>query len=89
MPDSPFILYCARHDPARVLELERLSYDVLTRLRAVYGDLDSQVSTYFPRFTKANASDAMQDLLEEFLPKYRKLIGASSDRPTGAPLRSE
>ena len=89
-PDPPYIRYCARHDPARVRALEQLCHDVLERAQAVASKLDSAVGNLSPLLTKTIAADAMQDLLEEFAPQYRKLMNLGSPLPSSqSPLPTE
>ena len=77
--------FCARHDPVRVKALEQLGHDILTHAQAVYGTLDSTTGVFLPAYTKMSAEDAMQDLLEEFLPQFNKLMAYDRPLPTGGP----
>jgi len=79
----PYVRFCARHDPARVRALEQWCHDILTRAQEVYGKLDSAAGNLVPLLTKASAADAMQDLLEEFMPQFRKLMAYGAPLPNG------
>jgi hypothetical protein len=88
----PYVHFCARHDPVRIEALERLCHDILARAKAVADKMDSSVGVFFPRAVNVSASDAMDDLLDEFAPRFRKpmtvgppnLGGGST--PPGGPL---
>jgi hypothetical protein len=70
----PYIRYCARHDPDRVKRLEALCNDILTRAQGVAGKLDGTAGSLFPRYAQVSAGDAMEDLLEEFTPRFQRLM---------------
>lgn len=84
----PYLRFCARHDPGRVKALEQLCYDILERAQAVFGKLDGAAGNFMPLLTKTSAADAMQDLLEEFVPRYRKLMSLGSPLPSGETAHS-
>lgn len=92
-PTPPYIRFCGRHDPARVQALENLCYAILTRAKEVGDKLDSATGTFLPRIANISASDAMDDLVEEFAPQLRKLMavgplpsrGSGNHIPTGVP----
>ena len=79
----PYVRFCARHDPARVKALEQLCHDFLTRAREVYDKLDSPAGPLFPGYSRISAADTMQDLLEEFVPQFQKLMAYRSPLPSG------
>lgn len=78
----PYVRFCARHDPVRVKALEQLCHDILERAQAVFGKLDGAAGNFMPLYAKISAADEMQDLLEEFVPRYRKLLTLSSPLPS-------
>ena len=79
----PYVRFCARHDPARVKALEQLSHDILAKAQEVYGKLDSSSGVFLPQYTRISAADEMQDLLEEFVPQFQKLMAYRSPLPSG------
>ena len=79
----PYVHFCARHDPARVKALEQLCHDILTQAQAVYGRLDSATGVFLPGYTRISAEDAMQDLLEEFLPRFNQLMAYQKPLSSG------
>jgi len=81
--NPPYVRFCARHDPARVKALEQLSHDILRKAQEVYGKLDGASGAFLPQFARISAADAMQDLLEEFLPQFQKLMAYRSPLPNG------
>lgn len=82
----PYIRFCARHDPARVETLENLCHGILARAKGVVDGLDGRAGTFLPRIANVSAADAMEDLLEDFGPQFRKLM-AVVPSPTEGTLR--
>lgn len=79
----PYSRFCARHDPVRVEALEQLCRAILTGVKAIADGTNSAVGDFFPLFAKTSAADAMDDLLEEFLPQFRKLMVVGKPLPGG------
>jgi len=49
----------------------------------VYGRLDSATGVFLPGYTRISAEDAMQDLLEEFLPRFNQLMAYQKPLSSG------